>query len=475
MEQFCSFAALGPNTVFQAIYCCRTCCRGDDDDMNGRLPLCVCAACADHCHEDHDVEYVGMGPCYCDCPEMGCSIEEVSEAEADRLGICQLKTYASATAANSAFNESHSGPGTETNVDRQYVRDVYRIPMLEDSSIASILTLQAKEIVKHSRETFWLDDSIVSSQTNLHALSDLEQLAWHIYSHNLQQYNLQSGERGNDGNGEIKMGAEWWVQVKEVTLAPAIESQQSRLVSYANGNEAVDLHYDKDEAIAESFGLGLFPKLSTVTYLTDSANAPPTLVFSRRYDQGVDDDFYNAIPEMLVCRPCTGKHLVFDGRLLHGAPTHFALRPKGPSLFEDTKCQEQQVRVTFLVNIWLSHKPAGIEVLPSQIREVLQTMSSTAPDKKMGHGTSANNRFPGFVNVSPLAEFKLNDVRQLPEALRARIELPFTGGVATWGGDDEDDDDAMVLVTYPPPFDDNDTLLVRFGPGHEASLHHGGS
>jgi hypothetical protein len=57
---------------------------------------------------------------------------------------------------------------------------------------------------------------------------------------------------------------EWWIQSKYLeqdgTPAP------------------IDLHYDKDENMAEAYGIGLFPQLSTVTYLTGSPNAP-TVIF----------------------------------------------------------------------------------------------------------------------------------------------------------------------------------------------------
>ena len=52
----------------------------------------------------------------------------------------------------------------------------------------------------------------------------------------------------------------------------------------------IDLHYDKDEALAESFGLGSFPTLSTVTYLTGaSSKAPPTILLDHTYTQGEEE------------------------------------------------------------------------------------------------------------------------------------------------------------------------------------------
>ena len=57
---------------------------------------------------------------------------------------------------------------------------------------------------------------------------------------------------------------EWWVQVK----------------NFASHDEsAIDLHYDKDENIADSFGIGVFPQISTVTYLNSSSRFQPTIIF----------------------------------------------------------------------------------------------------------------------------------------------------------------------------------------------------
>lgn len=445
IERFCSFAALGCTEAFQAIFVCRSCC--------GSEQLCVCAACADQCHADHDVEYIGTGPCYCDCRDMGCSIGEQSDAEAARLGI-------SAPASDCLSVEEHS-------IDKSaYIRDGFRIPLLENTVTLSRLALQALELVKHSRDTFWLEAGADLESDK--SVCELELLAWRIFRQHMQHYGLKETEN-------CRVGAEWWVQVKPVTLPPLVNNtEHSRLESYANGAESVDLHYDKDESMAESFGLGFFPTLSTVTYLSDSWQAPPTLVFSCRYDQGDNVE----ISEMLISHPTAAKHVVFDGLLLHGAPSHYALRP----LFDSRQTTPSDVdwgtgdntpRITFLVNIWTHHKPAGVEVLPNAIREVIQT----AAEKMSGLDLSFRMQLDGaeeFMVLSPLAQIDLTDVDDLPIELRGKIELPFVGGKATWCDDNEDNEGAMVLVTYPPPLHQDDTLLVRFGSNLKPFLHYSG-
>ena len=95
--------------------------------------------------------------------------------------------------------------------------------------------------------------------------------------------------------------------------------------------------------------------------MTASHNASPTVVFDRTYEQQ-DDEVIN---EMSISHPRRGMHLVFDGRLLHGAPAHHALRPLVTERKNDT--EKHKVRVTFLVNIWLSGRPSGVKPLPPDI------------------------------------------------------------------------------------------------------------
>jgi len=60
-----------------------------------------------------------------------------------------------------------------------------------------------------------------------------------------------------------------------------------------------------------------------------------------------------------LCFPAIGRFLSFDGRLLHAAPRDLAA-PVGASN------DGSAVRLTFLVNIWLQHKPTGKNHFSSQ-------------------------------------------------------------------------------------------------------------
>ena len=476
---YCSFAVTGTVASFQPIFICHDCLDQEaDDSAKSAAPLCICQACADICHDgnDHDVEYVGMGPCYCDCDHAGtCSISQQSQIQAERLvGAHSHKNSGSKVAENTSAEER---PSSAREAAGGPWHEAFDVPILHGSAPSAELVLQAQELIKHSKETFWIDKDTATSVSD-QRLCVLEWLAWRIFEHHRTYYGSLYGD---DHVG----GAEWWVQVKDPS-------------SSTGKDGAVDLHYDKDEALAEVFGLGSFPTLSTVTYLTASLPSvpfSPTIVFSHTYVQGEDD----LIDEMLVSQPCLGKHLVFDGKLLHGAPTHEDLReaplasasPAPSDLSSDSAkaWSDPLLRVTFLVNIW-HQKPAKVQPLPNEIRHALL---GHQPLESPFHTLETESLLMSKKEVPRIVLEKDED---LPEHLRHRIELPFVSKGATWEDqllplatrkelsddqkeettepdqDGEDDDvggGGLVVVTFPPPPSAGcDTLVVKFGPGLQA-------
>jgi hypothetical protein len=482
-HQHCTFAVTGAVPTFQAIYVCHECAAADDaadgteednNNNNDGQPLCICQACADTCHEDHqNVEYIGMGPCYCDCDQVGnCTIYQDSLKKAQEMGMVLeteelLQKQKEEEAAAAAACGNQEAP--------TYIQDVYNIPSLleqpiapsthgdndddddgttETTTLADRLVEAACELVKHTKETLWVDASM--QHTTLHPL---EQLAWAIFQRHVQHYQLQPTKFA---------GAEWWVQVKDATDTAA-----------ASSNQAIDLHYDKDEALAEQFGIGSFSKLSTVTYLTPSYHASPTILFDHRYDQGEEQ----VMSTMLVSRPAIAKHLVFDGRLLHGAPSHESLRPAAAAAAalgsdnttntknnddstgnQQKKQQEdppgRMLRVTFLVNMWMDRQPASVLPLEDVIRQQLPGMECNNDDD--------DNVSTLIMTPREIKKATISKEEELPEELRHRMELPFVCKGITWEDEDQDDDGLVVICFPPPPV--KDTMLVTFGSGMQAYL-----
>ena len=63
INPYCTFAATGSNGIFQRFYYCNTC--GIDDDN------VICEICANHCHQGHDLEFIGDHHGFCDCQSFG--------------------------------------------------------------------------------------------------------------------------------------------------------------------------------------------------------------------------------------------------------------------------------------------------------------------------------------------------------------------------------------------------------------------
>ena len=141
-------------------------------------------------------------------------------------------------------------------------------------------------------------------------------------------------------------GAEFWVQV--------------RLPSNGDGDDdgPIDFHFDVDEYMQDEKSQTLTPHLSTVTYLSDCG--APTVVVGVEAPAGYRvPDVYGSISSAMLSFPLYGKHLAFDGKLLHGAV------PVGDAFSGD------EPRITLLVNIWLGHQPTHIQPMIAGLAERL--------------------------------------------------------------------------------------------------------
>jgi hypothetical protein len=187
-------------------------------------------------------------------------------------------------------------------------------------------------------------------------------------------------------------GAEWWTLVLDDNQNEA--ETRTKKVSCDNhddettdddeeGNE-VGWHFDADYGLeAQAPNLLLHPRVATVTYLTDYG--APTVVLNVKSPAPSDTDkksLEQSVDRVWLSSPKIGKHMAFDGRLLHGAPatyfppSHAAAappvepHPKKIKLDSDSLSRK---RVTLLVNIWLNHCPLDAEPLEDDVVEQLQS------------------------------------------------------------------------------------------------------
>jgi hypothetical protein len=162
-----------------------------------------------------------------------------------------------------------------------------------------------------------------------------------------------------------KSGAEWWTQV-------------------IDPEDDIGLHWDRDYDLQADQGLLLHPYLATVTYLSAPTAGAPTIVLDRPSPLMATDSAAGPVSTAHACSPAAGRHLCFDGKLLHGALSDLAAPARGEdgaggkdggkdgARGEKGAGSANCKRVTLLVNVWLNHKPWGAEPLPDSIRHQLR-------------------------------------------------------------------------------------------------------
>uniref|UniRef100_A0A7S2L7H2 Uncharacterized protein n=1 Tax=Leptocylindrus danicus TaxID=163516 RepID=A0A7S2L7H2_9STRA len=205
--------------------------------------------------------------------------------------------------------------------------------------------------------------------------------------------------------------------------------------------------------MAQTFGLGYFPVLSTVTYLSSNHSANPTVVFSHTYETAQDHPINSAV----ISHAERGKHLVFDGRLLHGAPAHPRLR-RDVDKSSLTRCYDD-VRVTFLVNVWMNDKPLDAIELNEETRKLLKSRAKPCSDIEIiNQGAEFNDLH--------ISSFAMNEVNQCGKD--GKILLPFISAEAAWV-DDESGAGTYVSM-YPPERHESLTFRIDYGPNFEAQI-----
>ena len=145
-------------------------------------------------------------------------------------------------------------------------------------------------------------------------------------------------------------GAEWWVQARPLG---------------AGERSSINLHWDKDESLSRRMGEHAPPFLSTVTYCGD--DGAPTLVLPLEADERGHALLPDGGGDAYVSYPAVGKHLAFDGRLLHCAPQQLARSADASG----------GIRITLLVNVWRRHRPWGLRRLPKRLAERLDSGGPT--------------------------------------------------------------------------------------------------
>ena len=221
----------------------------------------------------------------------------------------------------------------------------HALPVISDSLLAdaaAAFTARAAGVGEELSAgcTFWVPAVTKKPKTSL------EQLALDIFTFHARDAVFEPS----------KSGAEWWTLV-------------------IDESDVVGLHWDRDYDLQADQGLLLHPMVSTVTYLTTPRAAAPTVVLGRPSPLLASESPCGSVPSAAACWPALGRHLAFDGKLLHGALPNLTPSPTTPTPPAPAAAAARK-RVTFLVNVWLNHVPWGAEKLPKSIAKQLSVAAS---------------------------------------------------------------------------------------------------
>ncbi len=159
-------------------------------------------------------------------------------------------------------------------------------------------------------------------------------------------------------------------------------------------DEPLSIHWDCDEERKGKHGEHVPPYLATVTYLTSIG--APTLVLPVAADaHGRALEHAESERTGFASFPVVGKHLAFDGRLLHGAhrddaPAADATASAHSGAHAEAASEPPPPeRVTVLVNLWPGHHPMGVEPLTDALRAALPALADSDADWTGAFGASA--------------------------------------------------------------------------------------
>ena len=198
-------------------------------------------------------------------------------------------------------------------------------------------------------------------------------------------------------------------------------------------DDEVGMHFDADYGLEEQLPTHtLHPRAATITYLSDLG--VPTIILDKRPPPPSDPEkqsLNGSIKKAWLSHPAFGKHVSFDGRLLHGAPGKYFPSVAKKSNDSTSEPQAKRLktegdvdifsgsgkRVTFLVNIWLNHCPIESEPLEDDIVDKL----TTPWEAPIGEDTECILKV-GDPIIDEVFKWNINDI-ETPDKLSNSISL----------------------------------------------------
>lgn len=276
---------------------------------------------------------------------------------------------------------------------------------------------------KSTAKSFWVDANVSEPRCTVEALA-LE----------IADFHLQGAEY---------TGVEVWTQFR------AADAE----------NAGLEFHFDKDEKKIAEENEWKHPVVATATYLT--TGGAPLVVFSTASPEGCDQDDKHGQNEKSedpkngaednkklsaidhsskrlkmdgsetsteangeetlvenpsdawICFPVKARHAAFAGNLLHGVTQELVFGAPSD-------------RLSLLVNIWLDHKPSGVEVLPdpviAKLNQSIETVLKLETDEDRKEAVVPVQVKP-FEPLRKLKEHVDGETAPLPvDAIRAQFQ-----------------------------------------------------
>ena len=192
-----------------------------------------------------------------------------------------------------------------------------------------------------------------------------------------------------------RSGAEWWTLVLD-TSPSQNDEKDNKEEDEEDEDDEVGMHFDADYGLEEQLpNYMLHPRVATVTYLSNIG--VPTFVMNKRSPPPTDVEkksLNGSIDKGWISYPMLGKHISFDGRLLHGAIGTFNSKniPNNNNDHNDNNTKEpsskrrkvdeveiqnsnesETKRITFMVNVWLNHCPIDAELIDDELCSKMKT------------------------------------------------------------------------------------------------------
>jgi hypothetical protein len=151
------------------------------------------------------------------------------------------------------------------------------------------------------------------------------------------------------------------------------------------------------------------------------------------------------IQNCYISVPSSGKHIAFAGDLLHGAPHELIDFAQANSCGIDLTKPSEFPRITFLVNIWVGHKPSRVEPISIDfINEICQSVSDA---KCCFEGFSLKDSEIGYSTV----EISSKNVESDEDGDWSSI--PFISDKSSWGKDEDESGVEMVMWLPSKPLE----------------------